>query len=186
MRQTPYSHCVHIHALRGPLTKRLSHIDADVPLCDPGFLMSRLHPIDAPPSGRVLYIPHHSNRPGAAERLCSIGAEEYIDVMVLRSDLDTTMRKIAGAEFVLTNSLHVFIFCHSYNVPCAICVTGKETLNMPDKWRDVLESMGRTADERLPVVMNLAEGVEWWHSEGRYLTIPDTDALLRAFPLRAG
>jgi len=101
--------------------------------------------------------------------------------MICKADIQATMARVAAAEFVLANAMHAFIFCLAYRVPCAICLTEGETFNMPDKWRDVLESLGWSGD-RLPLTKNLDEGRRWWESEGQHLKIPDTQPLLDVFP----
>ena len=185
MQMLSYRERVTIHALRGPLTKRVSHFDGDVPLLDPGFLLPHFYPrwIFQHEGKPIVYVPHHVNTERVTpEILRQVGADKLVDVMVHRDNLRATMAAIASADFALCNSLHALIFCLAYRVPCALCLTKGETLNMPDKWRDVLESLGWPAGGSLPIVANLDQGRRWWESEGRHLVIPDTGPLLAAFP----
>lgn len=181
-----YKQNVTIHALRGPLTKRQIHFDGDVPLCDPGFLLPAYYPRWKVPDDPcdVIYFPHHANCERVTlEDVQRAGADEIANPMVHRDELADLCARVASASFVLTNTLHGFIFCLAYKVPCALCLTGNEVLNMPDKFRDVLESMGWDGAE-LPIVRNLEEGQRWWEREGSLLSIPDTKAMIEAFPFR--
>jgi len=185
MRLDRWRDNITIHALRGPLTKRVSHFEGDVPLVDPGFLLPRFFPPNEMIEGctGVLYVPHHANtRRVDSDGVDSIGAESILNVMLPRKQLQSLMHRLASAEFALVNSLHAFIFCLAYKVPCAICLMEHERLDMPDKWRDVLESLGRPEDESLPVVKDIDEGWRWWQDVGQHITIPDTTPLLEAFP----
>jgi hypothetical protein len=185
MRLPKYRDNVTIHALRGPLTKRISHFDGDVPLLDPGFLMPAFYPswhLVAEES-EVLYLPHHANFAKVSKETAKrIGATDCLNVMLHRDEVLDFMARVASAQFVLANTLHGLIFCLAYCVPCALCLTEGEELNMPDKWRDVFESLGRDPATPLPIVHNLDEGERWWETEGRSLVIPDSGPLLRAFP----
>lgn len=187
MRLPKYRKHVTVHALRGPLTKRVSHVEQDVPLLDPGFLLPAFFPREqwdggAEPSG-VVYVPHHANTARVSgETAAAIGAGAILDVMVHRDGLGGLIGRILSAEFALVNSLHALILCLAYRVPCAICLTAGETLNMPDKWRDVLESLGWSEGGTLPIVHDLDQGRRWWEAEGRHLAIPDTTPLIEAFP----
>lgn len=189
MREARWRDNVTIHALRGPLTKRVSHVDAGVPLCDPGFLLPQFfpHPVARSPRhpftpSPVVYVPHHLNtRRISIKTAARIGVQTVLDVMVHRDRALLLVRRIAAAEFALCNSLHAWITALAYRTPCAICLTEDEELNMPDKWQDVLESLGWSG-RRLPIVQSLEEGQRWWQTEGRHLVLPDTAALLKAFP----
>ncbi len=183
LSQTPYRERVRVCGLRGPLTYVRSGCRSEVPLCDPGFLLPRYWQLDVTGDGPVTYVPHHSN----LERLsvagvAASGAERIASPLVHRVELDAWAGRLAGARFVLTNTLHTWIFCLAYRVPCALCLVDGERLNMPDKWHDVLGSMGiRCA--ALPVVHDLDGGQRWWQNEGRHLAPPpDADTLLESFP----
>ncbi len=180
MQQSPYRDRVKVFALRGPLTKSVSNVTDDVPLCDPGFLLPKLYPLGVSRGDQVLYIPHWSNHRDTDARLKRLDADKCLTVITSRHRVMERMNEIARARFVLTNTLHTFIFCLAYRVPCAIAVLDEEQLEMPDKWNDVLLSMGST--DGLCPVKNLAEGQAWWNSIGQHLPLPDADRLLASFP----
>ena len=180
MTRSPYRERVKIFALRGPLTKQWSHVTQDIPLCDPGFLLPRFYPLTPTGTGGVLYVPHCANRANAATRLASLGADRWVDVMFRRSQLQDVMRDLAAASFVLTNTLHTFIFCLAYRIPCAVSLVDGEALNMPDKWKDVFLSMN--APDAFQPVTNVAAGRDWWEQTGQHLQLPATEPLLAAFP----
>jgi hypothetical protein len=185
-RAQPYRDRVKVFALRGPVTKRLSHFEGDVPLCDPAFALPKLLPqfhYQAPPCGPVLYVPHLANiRSFSVQRAAAIGVDHVCPVTLHRSELAGFLTTLGSADFVLTNTLHTWIWCMAFEIPCAICLTGNERLPMPTKWRDVFESMGLSPAEPLPIVRDLAEGRAWWETGRRLLKLPDADAMLAAFP----
>lgn len=118
---------VKVHALRGPITARVSKVTG-VPLCDPGWLLPIVLPLECHISKEVLHIPHHSQRPGRPP---------WIDVMLRKEQVIPTIQRIVNAKKVMTNTLHTMILCKAYGVPCELC-SGE--LNMPQKWDDVFHS----------------------------------------------
>lgn len=118
---------VRVHALRGPITARVSGVSG-VPLCDPGWLLPIVLPLDRRPSGETLHIPHHAQRPGKGT---------WIDVMLKQEQVVPTIQRIVNAKKVYTNTLHTMILCKAYGVPCELC---EGELPMPQKWDDVFHS----------------------------------------------
>jgi hypothetical protein len=167
-----------IYALRGPLTLAQLEIDP-VPLCDPGFLMPWCRPMEATASSGYLYIPHHSNRQFPNRKLLATHADSFVDIFVDKKDIFNFMDRLSQAKFVLTNALHCLIFCLAYHIPCAPCLVGQETLNMPDKWQDVFLTLGT----EIKFVETVEEGELWWEEIGKNLVLPDSQKFLEACPI---
>lgn len=182
--EPPYRDRVKVFGLRGPLTKRLCRVEADVPLCDPGFLMPSIAPHGAGnENGPVVYVPHHAFADAVdIQAAAQAGVQRIYSPLVHRSRLDVFQGLLANASFLLTSTLHTWIWAMAYRIPSAIFLSQREGLNMPDKWRDVLESLGWERGRSLPIVHSLAEGRRWWEAEGQFLPLPDGAAMLDVFP----
>lgn len=87
-----------------------------------------------------------------------------------------TLDRIAGADFVLTGSLHGAILAQAYGVPWAAYTDG--CADSPSKWRDWGAYLG------VPVefTRSLPEGREWWQAHGRSARLRDVAPLVRTFP----
>jgi hypothetical protein len=177
-----YGDRITIHALRGPITKRELGLTTEIPLCDSGFLMPRFFPLESDKTGDYLYVPHWENRVSVEQRIKVLGVDKFIDVLIPRVRILKVMEEIAKAKFVLTNAMHCFIFCLAFRVPCAVSLLPEEKLNMPHKWRDLFESMN--AIKHFHTVTDLGDGIMWWETVGKHMQLPNSSALLKAFPLK--
>lgn len=86
------------------------------------------------------------------------------------------MERIAGADFVLSGSLHGAILAQAYGVPWAAYDDGY--IDTPAKWLDWTAYLGIQID----FVTTLTEGQIWWRSQGHHGVIRDLSPLLDAFP----
>jgi len=184
LTQEPYASRVVVRAVRGPLTVAHSRLPASTVQGDPGFLMPRFYPPKRavpPGEGETLYVPHWSNRKDAEHKRQVLGCSAWMDVMMPRDAVGAAMQRLVDADFVLTNSLHCWIFCAAYGVPHAFALPDGEQWNMPLKWADVWQWLGQV---NMPVPMSkLSEAREWWDGEGRWIQTPDLAPLLRCGPL---
>ncbi len=181
LTQEPYASRVTVRAVRGPLTVAHSRLPASTVQGDPGFLMPHFYPQGrAASEGETLYVPHWSNREDAERKRQVLGVDGWMDVMMPRDAAGAAMQRLLDAEFVLTNSLHCWIFCAAYGVPHAFALPDGEQWNMPLKWADVWQWLGQV---NMPVPMSkLSEAREWWAAEGRWIQIPDLEPLLLCGP----
>ncbi len=87
-----------------------------------------------------------------------------------------TLRRISGASFVLTGSLHGAILAQAFGIPWA-CF-GDDHLDAPAKWND----WGAYLDVDIEVVGDRARGEAWWSRHGCQGRTRDLGPLLDAFP----
>ena len=194
-----------IHAVRGPHTIARLGLPAGTPLGDPVLLLPRLTMRLIPPHGRTVVVPHISRARllPASQRRRLTGCDELVSPHViqtqrlgragwLRSVLGlgktwlrqgqpprtpwSAVERIAGADFVLTGSLHGAILAQAYGVPWSAYHDGY--IDHPAKWLDWAAFLGI----ELEFVSTLAEGRQWWQSKGRRGAIRDLAPLLNAFP----
>ena len=176
-----YAKKVDIRAVRGPHTIRQLNLNPDIPLGDPGFLLPLLFPMEKNKSlCKIIYMPHHSNRNNINDKLRNLGAEKYIDIMFKKEEFWNKLKELISAKFVLTSSLHTAIVAHAYNVPWALCLVNGESLNFPDKWRDLFEYLG--IYNNFKIVKNYKEGLDWWKKVGSKAKIPSLTPLINSFP----
>ncbi len=104
-------------AVRGPLTRERIGAPPDVPLGDPGLLVSRwLEPSRAPRS-KVGLLPHGHHRSAAwTERaMRRLGADARL-INVHQSPAKVA-RQISGCRTIVTSSLHGLVVADSYGIP---------------------------------------------------------------------
>lgn len=160
-----------IYALRGPVTSRaLGRLD--VPLGDPGFLLPEVLSLRcAPHHGKIIYAPHWHNRSREAWAEC-----EMFNVEVRQEDFIGRAAYLKGSRFVLTNSMHVAIFCLAYGIPFAPALRPGEHCDKPRKWEDVFEWLG------IPLVWHTDfQTASIWYSDVGSAKLPDLTPLLKAF-----
>lgn len=194
-----------IHAVRGPQTVAALGLPPATPCGDPALLLPRLLPRRIQRHGRAVVVPHlHRTASMTVQARCRLtGCAETVATQVFQAQglrrrtwgrealtfakiwlrcgvsLHTTWRaveRIAGADFVLTGSLHGAILAQAYGVPWAAYDDGY--IDAPAKWQDWAAYLG----VRLAFVADLAAGQQWWQSEGNRGALRDLEPLLAAFP----
>jgi hypothetical protein len=193
------------YAVRGPRTVAGLDLPADTPLGDPALLLPQLKQDKVERHNRTLVIPHfyRSDQMPAKQRCSLTGCDEVLPMRVIGAPAPgrrisprrlpglvcawvrlglpirsawPAIHRIAGADFVLTGSLHGAILAQAYDVPWAAYDDGY--IDAPPKWLDWAAYLGI----RLEFVTNLAAGQGWWLGEGRRGKVRDLDSLLQAFP----
>jgi len=152
-------------------------LPADTPLGDPGLLVPLLQPISAAPrtAGRTVCMPHINDPLGRDALLALAGTDELLDPEVTSMEaLSALLDDIAGADFVLSGSLHGAIIAAAYGRPFAFWNTGH--IDVPFKWRDFAASIGHDAS----FVSNLAEGRA--HHAAQTLKLPPYAPILGCAP----
>jgi hypothetical protein len=196
---------VQFHAVRGPRTAAGLGLSAHIPLGDPALLLPYLRQQEVKQHGRTLVVPHffQVDHIHAAQRCRLTGCDELLSMRVLGAPVPgqrmsprrlpgmvkarvqlgipvhtawQAIQRIAGADFVLTGSLHGAILAQAYGVPWASYDDGY--VDVPEKWHDWADYLGI----QMRFVSTLAEGEQWWQTEGRNGAIRDLAPLLSAFP----
>lgn len=194
-----------VHAVRGPLTVAGLGLPSDTPLGDPALLLPHLLTRPVKHHGSTLVIPHfhRAGQQSVAQRqrlseCCEvlspqvfqfqgIGhtgwlpqlrvlAKNWLRLGLWPHTAWSVVERIAGADFVLSGSLHGAILAHAYGVPWAAYDDGY--IDTPAKWLDWAAYLGIQID----FVTTLTEGQFWWRSQGRHGVIRDLSPLLDAFP----
>lgn len=196
---------VTFHAVRGPQTVSGLGLSPNTPLGDPALLLPRLSTIAPKPHGRTLVMPHFFRTYDlpARQRCLSTGCDVMAPSRIIGRPAEgrhlsprgmggmlrgcltlgipicsgtQAIRIIAGADFVLTGSLHGAIIAQAYGVPWAAYDDGY--IDVMAKWLDWAAYL----DIRLDFVKDLREGQHWWQVEGRQGKVRELDSLLGAFP----
>lgn len=163
--------------VRGPLTRDALGLPASTPLGDPGLLLPLIHTPSptAATVGRTLCLPHINDPLDADALLALSGTDMILGPEV--ADLDGLSRlldDIAGAEFVLSGSLHGAIIAAAYGRPFAFWDTGH--VDVPFKWRDFAASIGHDG----AFVKTLEEGRA--HHARQALSLPPYAPILGCAP----
>lgn len=194
-----------VHAVRGPLTITGLGLPPDTPLGDPALLLPHLHPRAIRQHGSTVVVPHfHRTRLLPVVQRCGqSGCTTVVSTQVWQwqglgrpgwvAEWRTLLKNwlhwgmtirtpwsavaaIAGADFVLSGSLHGAILAQAYGVPWAAYDDGY--IDAPAKWQDWAAYLGIPID----FVPTLAAGQRWWQRVGRYGQNRDLAPLLAAFP----
>lgn len=132
---------VTFHCVRGPLTARLCGLDSDVALTDGAVLTPLVpgFPQTATGGGGTVVIPHYESiECGGWEAACEQAGLRLVDP---RRSPREVIGEIAGADRVITESLHGAILADTYGVPWqAIATTGNFSTA---KWVDWTASVGQ-------------------------------------------
>lgn len=110
------------HSLRGPLTAGALRSSGGPDVSsfgDPGALISRVLPLERPPSnGRLALVRH----PG--HLLLDVKLPDDIDELTpdarTTSEITELARNLQSYDGVVTSSIQVLNICHSYGLPCAL------------------------------------------------------------------
>ncbi|RAI00176.1 hypothetical protein DLJ53_20925 [Acuticoccus sediminis] len=113
----PESEYVHYHAVRGPLTRCIAEVRRDLPLGDPGILVSEIWKPACEKRYSIGIIPHHTQLGDKLwTGLCeSTPGATLIDLT--SPDIDQTFELISSCERIASTSLHGIVFADSYKIP---------------------------------------------------------------------
>jgi hypothetical protein len=179
-------------AVRGPRTRDLFALDPALPLGDPALFLPEFFPVPRVPlSGApertnrasaeerrgLVNVPHYLNR-GLARIHTAYSGVEMVDMVIRQGEWRPVVRRIATAEFVVTNSLHGAIIAQAYGTPWAFSCAEGEALTSAFKWLDWFEFLGLD----LRVVRSPKEGIAWWDRLGQYGKVPSLEPLRETFP----
>ncbi|MDM7855454.1 glycosyltransferase family protein [Cellulomonas alba] len=135
-------------AVRGVLTRSALGLPEDTPLGDPGVVVAELGLGDVRRGSAPVFLPHFgvlATREGA-RTVAALRANGY-EVALPNTEPLEIARRLAGAPFVATTSLHGLVFANALGVPATL-------VSMPDvrgaeprfKYDDYLSALGDTAD----------------------------------------
>lgn len=133
-----------IVAVRGPRTREALSLAPQTPLGDPGLLSYLLVKPNTVLKSRRVFVPHFTtwnSREGRA--LLAKARSRGFDIIKPSLPPLEVLRCIAGANFVLSSSLHGVIVAHSLGVPASLLTVGGKAGQEPEwKFRDYFESIG--------------------------------------------
>jgi succinoglycan biosynthesis protein ExoV len=104
--------------VRGPKTAREFRLPAETAIADPAILVSRIPSVSEPLGDRssTVFIPHcgTDRLPLDWQRLCEAAGMVHVSP---RDESRSVIRRIAGAQRVITESLHGAIVAEAFRVP---------------------------------------------------------------------
>ncbi|MCE9629804.1 MAG: polysaccharide pyruvyl transferase family protein [Planctomycetia bacterium] len=127
--------------VRGPLTRDALALPADTVIGDPGLLLPLLVEKPVAGHGRTLCVTHFHEPRQPDDIKSQTGVDDVLSAAMPPSlpHLREMVRLIAGAEFVLSGSLHAAIAACAYGVPFAFFDSGY--VDIPFKWSDFAASV---------------------------------------------
>lgn len=132
--------------VRGPLTAQALGLDAGLACADPAILMPRLYRAErvssVSPAPPVSFVPHFRSAVfGQWEEACASAGVGYISPTAEPLDV---CKQIAGARYILAESMHGAIIADAYRVPWAIVQMNSF---LHPKWRDWMLSLDLDVDQ---------------------------------------
>lgn len=137
-----------ILAVRGPNTRSALRLAEDTPLGDPGLLATRLVDRVRDLNDAPLVIPHFSAWNSGHGR-AQVAQLKALSFQIAPPSLEPMemIRRIAGARFVLSSSLHGVVIAHALGVPTQLLVNSATSVREPMwKYHDYFESLGSTVN----------------------------------------
>lgn len=131
-------------SVRGSGTRDLLSLPKNTPLGDPGVLAPTLLGLGAAPRAERIFVPHFrtwNSRIGTVN-MCRLEDRGF---EIVRPNLSATAmaRAIAGADHVVTSSLHAFIFAHALGTP--VTMVDVDKIGEPTfKYEDYLSALSPT------------------------------------------
>lgn len=101
------------YAVRGTLTRDRLRLPKNIPLGDPGLLVSRYYKPNIKPTHKFGIICHALDFDMYNERY----GDKYKIISVRTNDVEAFLDELLDCEFIFSSSLHGIIFAHSYGIP---------------------------------------------------------------------
>jgi len=139
---------VRFGAVRGRLTAQMLGLEPELALCDPGFLVDRVWPVDKSGATRVGLVPHvYSER---WSHIAEAAADAGLEVISPRLPVEEFLRRLGTCARVYCESLHAAIFADALRIPWArtrICSHYYEGKGVSEfKWQDTFSVLGTSIE----------------------------------------
>lgn len=142
-------------SVRGPLTRCITSCPQDLPVGDPGLLVSRLWPGATRPRYRWGIMPHHGQL--ESRELQSLHENTPDSVLLDPTDPDIlgTLEKLSSCERIASTGLHGLIFADAYGIPSVWLRIGELHSGRSWKFFDYFASIGRDNFDPAPISPSL-------------------------------
>jgi hypothetical protein len=173
-----------VHAVRGKLTlarlRELGHAVRDVPLGDPGYLVSEVVPqawAKRRSRYRAAILPHYQS--WGHDAFAGMGDRDDVALIDVRTDDPALLATICESDIVISESLHGLIFGTALGKP-----TTWISRRHDDAWYFKFHDWYSNSSNPPHEPLDLGAGLDRWiqAAEMRDVTI-DREALTAAFPL---
>lgn len=139
---------VRFAAVRGRLTAQALGLEPELAVCDPGFLVDRVWPVDRAGATRVGLVPHvYSER---WSHIAEAAADAGLEVISPRLPVEEFLRRLGTCTRVYCESLHAAIFADALRIPWArarICSHYYEGRGVSEfKWQDTFSVLGKSVE----------------------------------------
>jgi pyruvyltransferase len=131
---------IKFHAVRGPLSREKSGVP-ELPLGDPALLLPSVWKKPQTHS-EVAIIPHFATYGDFADKL-SASLPKHWKLVNLIGDPENITNQIAGAEMVVSSSLHGLIVADAYNVPSILMKGDNRVKGDGFKYEDYIAFRGQ-------------------------------------------
>lgn len=117
-----------IHALRGKKTyeRFFAGGGVDLPLGDPGLLVSHFFPAGTQRTNSIICIGHINDLQIKlwSDAVKNFFPERVVQVVDVTADVESVLDKVSTASLVITTAMHPYIVAQSYDIPTILLETG--------------------------------------------------------------
>lgn len=148
---------LHIHALRGELTREALQQPASLPLGDPGLLVDRFS-TRAAKQFRWGITPHVCDQQEPSITALHHATPGSIVIDLSNPDIHATIRAMQSCDFIASTSLHGLVTADAFGIPSLWMRVSQRVLSGDWKFLDYFSAVGRreTAPHHFPAAeMNL-------------------------------
>lgn len=126
------------YCVRGPLSAKVLQIPENAAITDSAILLRTFPEFIIKENKGVVFVPHWTTAElGHWQKCCRLAGVEFLDP---RDESRSVIRRIAGAELVLAESMHAAIVADAFRVPWQPLIS--ENHVVPFKWQDWCLSLG--------------------------------------------
>lgn len=130
-------------AVRGPLTRALIQSSSQLPLGDPGLLVSRVWKANPVKTHKWGIIAHHSQMDLPIYRQLLEHTPHSVRIDFTDENIDLTLQQLSACEFIVSTSLHGLVIADSYRIPSIWLLTKDIHPGKSFKFYDYFASVGR-------------------------------------------
>lgn len=134
---------IHVHSVRGYLTKCMVDTETDVPIGDPGILVADIWEPSPTKKYKIGIIPHKSQIKKSMFHDLHAKLNHSVFIDLTNPDVPGTLDLISSCEYVMSTSLHGLIIADAYKIPNIWMKTPDIHKGKSWKFYDYFSSIGR-------------------------------------------
>lgn len=147
------------YCVRGPLSAKVLQIPESVAITDSAILLRTFPEFVSKQKKGIVFVPHWITAQfGHWKECCRFADIEFLDP---RLESRSVIKRIAGAELVLAESMHAAIIADAFRVPWQPLISKSHVA--PFKWKDWCSSLEISYKPNLMPQLALSSNIKDWY-----------------------